>query len=41
MANRQTATRLRLPTWIFFNIAADFDRYKIHPEMMDIKSYSY
>ena len=41
MTNRQTATRLRLRTWIFFNIAAQFDSYKIQPDMMDIESYSY
>ena len=39
MTNRQTATRLRLWTWILFNIAAEFDSYEIYPEMIDIKSY--
>ena len=41
MTNRQNATRLRLRTWIFFNIVAEIDSYKIYPDMMDIKSYSY
>ena len=33
------ATRLRLRTWIFFNIASKFDSYEIHSGMIDIKSY--
>ena len=39
MTNRQTATRLRMRTCIFFNIATEFDSYEIHPDMVDIKSY--
>ena len=37
MTNRQTVTGLRLRTWIFFLIAAEFDSFEIHLDMMDIK----
>ena len=29
---QKTVTRLRLQTWIFFNIAAEFDSYEIYLE---------
>ena len=37
MANRQTVTRLRLWTAVFFNIVAEVDSYEIHPDMADKK----
>ena len=37
MINRQIVTGLRLRIWIFFIIAAEFDSFEIHLDMMDIK----